>query len=134
TIVPQELNPQHGHPPTAAADSNLPAPGLRPIAKAKTFLRMAWLANPFAYIAINTLIAVTPGIATKLGLSTTLAGFYCSLWGFSRVAAFFALWFWDGWHYHFSWLLAAYLALIATFTTLLLAPSLPVLIAVQCIF
>ncbi|MEI9962578.1 MAG: MFS transporter [Limisphaerales bacterium] len=26
----------------------------------KTFLRMAWLANPFAYIAINTLIAVIP--------------------------------------------------------------------------
>src|SRR5438270_869536 len=26
----------------------------RPIAKAKTFLRLAWLANPFAYIAINT--------------------------------------------------------------------------------
>ena len=27
----------------------------------RRFLRMAWLANPFAYIAINTLIAVMPG-------------------------------------------------------------------------
>ena len=31
-------------------DPNRPSP-----ARAKTFLRMAWLANPFAYIAINTL-------------------------------------------------------------------------------
>ena len=30
-------------------------------ARAKTFLRMAWLANPFAYIAINTLLAVHAG-------------------------------------------------------------------------
>src|SRR5262249_26021469 len=51
----------------------------RPIAKAKCFLRMAWLANPFAYIAINTLLAMSPGIAKRLGLSTTLAGFCCSV-------------------------------------------------------
>jgi hypothetical protein len=38
----------------APPDPNRPSP-----ARAKTFLRMAWLANPFAYIAINTLIAVT---------------------------------------------------------------------------
>jgi MFS family permease len=106
----------------------------RPAARAKTFLRMAWLANPFAYIAINTLIAVIPGVATRLGLSTTLAGFYCSIWCFARVAAFFALWWWEGWHYRFSWLLAAYLTILGTFTVLLLAPNLLVLIAAQVVF
>ena len=61
----------------------------RPIAKARTFLAMAWLANPFAYIASNTLIAVMPGVARRLGLSTMVAGFCCSIWCFARLGAFF---------------------------------------------
>ena len=52
------------------------------------FLRLAWLANPFAYIAINTVIAVVPGIAHRLELSTTLAGFCCSVWCFARLGSF----------------------------------------------
>jgi predicted MFS family arabinose efflux permease len=103
-------------------------------AKGKTFLRMAWLANPFAYIAINTLIAVMPGIAARLGLSTTLAGFFCSVWCFSRLAAFAALWQWTGWHYKFRWLLLAYLALAGSFTTVLLAPNVAALVLGQLLF
>ena len=53
----------------------------------KAFLKMAWLANPFAYIAINTLIAVMPGIASKLELSPTQVGLFCSLWLFGRFGA-----------------------------------------------
>ena len=34
--------------------------------RAQIFLRMAWLANPFAYIAIQTLIATIPGMAGVL--------------------------------------------------------------------
>jgi hypothetical protein len=45
-------------------------------ARVKNFRRLAWLANPFAYIAINTLIAVLPGIAAKFQLSTSLAGLF----------------------------------------------------------
>ena len=48
-------------------------------ARTRSFLLMAWLANPFAYIGINTLIAVMPGIALRLDLSTMLAGFWGSL-------------------------------------------------------
>ncbi len=40
----------------------------------RTFLKMAWLANPFAYVAINTLFAVMPGVAEKLALSPTRVG------------------------------------------------------------
>jgi predicted MFS family arabinose efflux permease len=107
---------------------------LRPIAKAKSFLRMAWLANPFAYIAINTLIAVMPDIAKRLELSTTFAGFCGSIWCFARVGAFFALWFWDAWHYRFRWLLAAFLALIASFSVILMVPNLAVLVLTQLLF
>jgi predicted MFS family arabinose efflux permease len=106
----------------------------RPISKAKWFLRMAWLANPFAYIALNTVIAVVPAVASKLGLSATLAGFCCSVWCFARFAAFFALWAWSGWHYRFRWLLIAYLALLLTFSLIVLAPNLAVLVVAQIVF
>jgi len=115
-------------------DSSTPEPNPRPIAKAKWFLRMAWLANPFAYIALNTVIAVVPGVANKLGLSATLAGFCCSVWCFARFAAFFGLWAWNGWHYRFRWLLLAYLTLLVTFALIVLAPNLVVLIAAQIVF
>jgi predicted MFS family arabinose efflux permease len=95
---------------------------------------MAWLANPFAYIALNTVIAVVPGVANRLGLSATLAGFCCSVWCFARFAAFFALWAWSGWHYRFRWLLTAYLALLATFALIVLAPNLAVLVVAQIVF
>ncbi len=108
-------------------------PNPRPL-QAKAFLRMAWLANPFAYIAINTLVAVMPGVAQRLGLSTTLAGFCCSIWCFGRLGAFFGLWFWSGWHYRFRWLLAAYLAMVATFAVILVVPNLAVLIVAQLVF
>ncbi len=95
---------------------------------------MAWVANPFAYIAINTLIAVIPGVAARLQLSTTLAGFCCSVWCFSRFGAFLLLWRWNGWHYRFRWLLAAYLVLVATFATVVLSPSVAVLVVGQLLF
>lgn len=95
---------------------------------------MAWLANPFAYIGINTLVAVMPGIALRLGLSTTLAGFCCSAWCFSRLGAFFGLWLWDGWHYRFRWLLFAYLCLVGSFIWVLLAPGVAVLVVAQLVF
>jgi predicted MFS family arabinose efflux permease len=118
------------------ADGALPAPAAGPVAPAtaRKFLRMAWLANPFAYIAINTLVAVIPGLAQRFQLSTTFAGFCCSVWCFSRFGTFFTLWLWNGWHYRFRWLLLAYLALIGTFTAILTVPSLAVLLLAQVVF
>src|SRR5439155_10938072 len=72
--------------------------------------------------------------AKKLELSTMLAGFCGSVWCFARLGAFFGLWFWRGWHYRFGWLLAAYLALAATFAVILLVPSLTVLVVAQILF
>ncbi len=95
---------------------------------------MAWLANPFAYVGINTLVAVMPGIARNLQLSTMLAGIWGSLWCFARFGTFVGLWLWPGWHYRFRWLLAAYVALVCAFITILLAPNLPVLAAGQVVF
>jgi predicted MFS family arabinose efflux permease len=111
-----------------------PDPNRPPPAETKTFLRMAWLANPFAYIAINTLIAVLPGLAAKFQLSPMFAGFACSLWCFARLGAFFALWFWTGWHYRFRWLAAAFVTLIVSFAVILAVPDLKALLVAQIFF
>ena len=117
--------------PAPSVDSAGPLSGP---GRAKTFLRLAWLANPCAYIAINTLIAAFPGVAHRLELSTMLAGFCGSVWCFARFGGFLLLWLWDGWHYRFRWLLAAYVALVVAFTSILLAPNLPVLVTAQVVF
>ena len=119
---------------TGARDGEAPVPGSPAESRAGSFLRMSWLANPFAYIAINTLVAMMPGVARRLDLSTMIAGFCCSLWCFARLAAFVGLWLWPGWHYRFRWLLAAYLTLVGSFAAILLAPSLAVLFPAQALF
>src|SRR5208282_182662 len=115
--------------PASVPDPNRPSP-----AKAQAFLRMAWLANPFAYIAINTLIPELPGLATRFHLSPMFAGFACSLWGFVRFGTFLMLWYWTGWHYRFRWLVAAFALLIVSFAAILTVPSLAVLIVAQIFF
>ena len=111
------------------ADPLRPSP-----AKAKKFQQLAWLANPFAYIAINTLLAVLPGVAAKFHLSNTLAGFALSLWGFARLATFVVLWRWHGWHYRFRWLLTAYVLLMLAFAAILAVPNLAVVLVAQVLF
>jgi predicted MFS family arabinose efflux permease len=121
-------SPLPSHDPAAHA-------GLQPAnPRAKGFLRMAWLANPFAYVAINTLVAVMPGVASRLGLSPMAAGFCCSLWCFSRMGSFMVLWGWAGWHYRFRWLLVAYMTLVGTFAAIVMAPGLRTLILAQLAF
>jgi predicted MFS family arabinose efflux permease len=105
-----------------------------PVAVRQRFLRMAWLANPFAYIGINTTIAAMPGIAARLGLSTMVAGFCGSVWCFARLGAFVGLWLWEGWHYRFRWLLLAYVGLVGSFTAVLLAPNVTLLVSAQLLF
>jgi predicted MFS family arabinose efflux permease len=115
--------------PAPLPDPNRPSP-----AKAGAFLRMAWLANPFAYIAINTFVPLLPSLAARFQLTPMQAGFVCSLWGFVRLATFFGLWFWNGWHYRFRWLVTAYATLIIVFILILTAPNLAVLLAAQVFF
>lgn len=109
--------PMH-HPPQLAT---LPArDGTTP----RSFQRMAWIANPFACVAAFTLLAMIPELARKMGLSTTVAGWFCSIWFFARLAAFLVMWRWPGWHYRFGWLLAGYILLIAGFACVLTADGL----------
>jgi MFS family permease len=101
-----------------------------PVAPA-TFLKLAWVANPLAYLAINTIISSVPTLAQRLSLSPMLAGFVCSIWLFTRAGAFVALWLWPGWHYRFRFLAAAYVALMVSFGAMLVVPSLWVIVLAQ---
>lgn len=89
----------------------------------KTFLLMSWLANPCAYVAINTAVPLIPSLAERLGLEPRMAGFFCSIWLFSRTATFLGLWRWTGWHYRFRWLVAAFVGMIVGFLFIFLAAS-----------
>jgi len=100
-------------------------------ADAKRFLLMAWIANPFSYVAINTVIPLIPSIAEKLSLSTGMAGIVCSLWMFARLAAFAAFWRWTGWHYRFRWLAGSFLLMIVCFFGFLMAQSIALLLVAQ---
>lgn len=113
------------HPEPAAFRQKIPP---------QRFLQMAWLANPFAYVAINTVGAVIPQLAARFSLTPTQTGMFCSLWFFTRFAAFFILWRWTGWHYRFRWLLAAFVGLVFGFTLLLLAEQFWLVVVAQLIF
>jgi hypothetical protein len=115
--------------PVLPPDPHRPSP-----AKTRAFLRMAWLANPVAYIAINTFIPLLPSVAGHFRLSPMFAGFAISLWGFVRFGTFLTLWFWTGWHYRFRWLVSAFALLIISFISILTVPSLTVLIIAQVFF
>src|SRR5690606_35572101 len=64
----------------------------------ETFLRLAWIANPFAYVAIYTLLATMPSLATRFNLTPTEMGLIGSVWLFARLFAFVGLCQWSGWH------------------------------------
>lgn len=120
-LSPQVTEPTTSEPPVSRS-------------RAQLFLRLAWIANPFAYLAITALVPVIPGLAARHGLTPTWAGIFCSVWFFARLAAFVALWHWPAWHYRFRWLIAANLLLILSFGGILLSPSLGPIFVFQILF
>ncbi len=122
-------------PSVAQNDSNVASPSNpRDTAKARAFLRLAWVANPFSYVAIYGFVPVVPQLAAHFNLTPTYAGIVCSAWLWVRLGAFFWFWLWPGWHYRFRWLFLSFLALIASFVVILIGPSLWLLIAAQLVF
>lgn len=95
------------------------------------FRRLAWVANPFNYMAINTIMVVAPGIAARLGLTVAQAGLVLSIWFYARALAFLKLWGWTGWHYRFDWFLGAFAVLLASFVAIMLSPTVAGLLLAQ---
>ncbi len=101
---------------------------------AGVFLKMAWIANPFAFVATNTVGPSIPELAQQFELTKTAAGFFISVWMFSRFAGFVVCWMWDGWHYRLGWLVGAIAAMTSAFVVILTAPWLWILVAAQVVF
>ncbi|HEY1172354.1 MAG TPA: MFS transporter [Verrucomicrobiae bacterium] len=104
------------------------------VGKPRYFQKLAFMANPFSYMTINTLLAVVPGIAANNGLSVAEAGRIMSLWFMVRAASFVVLWFWHGWHYRFGWFVAAFIMLGGGFLSIMLANAVWQLIVAQIVF
>ena len=100
----------------------------------RRFLKLSWVANPFAYVAINTIVPLIPALARKLQLSPTMTGIFCSLFFFARTGSFLWFWKWAGWHYRWGWLVLAYLAMVVSFAGILLLESVAGLLAAQLVF
>ncbi|MEO7297793.1 MAG: MFS transporter [Verrucomicrobiota bacterium] len=112
---------------------NLSSERANPVGQ-KKFLRYALLANPFAYVAINTAIPMIPVVAKRFELSPTMTGVFCSVWFFVRMGAFIWFWLWPGWHYRFGILLTAKISLVVSFIALMLAPQFWILLVAQIFF
>ncbi len=124
---PPLLDASAADPASARARARSPVPP-------RVFLRMAWVANPFAYVAINAIIPVIPDLARRFELSPAWAGVFCSVWALARAAGFVVWWRWSGWHYRFRWLAGAYLALMGSFAAILVGRQLLLLVAAQAVF
>jgi predicted MFS family arabinose efflux permease len=118
----------------AASAEELPRLNPRPISKAKSFLWLGWIANPFSYVGVYSVIPVIPKLAEKFNLSATQASVVCSVWLWVRLAGFFLFWRWTGWHYRFRVLLAAFVGMIATYLCIMLSPTVWALVAAQIVF
>jgi len=106
----------------------------RPIARTRAFLRMSWIANPFAYVALNTVGAIMPSIVSRLQVSPAAVGGFCAIWFFARMVAFFILWRWSGWHYRRGWFYGAYGAMLFSFVGVCAADSIWVAVVSQSVF
>ncbi|MGD1085260.1 MAG: MFS transporter [Verrucomicrobiota bacterium] len=132
------LEAQVNRQPHPAPDSTPPPP--EPAAARQhspippgTFLKMALLANPLAYLAINTILPTIPALADRLNLGVGMAGVVCSVWLFARAGAFVLLWLWQGWQYRFRFLAGAFAMMIVCFCAMLLARGLWVLVLSQVV-
>ena len=126
--------PAAAEPVPGAYVETAPSFNPRPIAKARTFLRLAWVANPFAYVAIFVILPMIPKLSENLGLTPAYAGLVFSVWFWVRLGAFLWFWRWTGWHYHFGWLFGAFVALIVSFAAIFLCNHVWQLIVAQIIF
>jgi MFS family permease len=105
-----------------------------PTVVARAFLKMCWIANPFAFVAANVCTPTIPTLAEKFGLTPTMAGVFCSVWLFARAAGFVLFWNWKGWHYRMRWLVLAFLGTIAGFAGILMSPTLVLVLLAQLLF
>lgn len=127
----QSVSATHLSAPTSPQGHPIPQ---REIRITRVFQKLAWMGNPFAYMAMNTVIAVVPSIAERAGLGIEEGGRLMSAWFIVRTLTFAVLWAWHGWHYRVGWFLGSFLLLIMGFITVMTTHHLWLLVAAQIAF
>ena len=127
----QSVSATHLSAPTSPQGHPIPQ---REIRITRVFQKLAWMGNPFAYMAMNTVIAVVPSIAERAGLGIEEGGRLMSAWFIVRTLTFAVLWAWHGWHYRVGWFLGSFLLLIVGFITVMTTHHLWLLVAAQIAF
>jgi MFS family permease len=127
----QSVSATHLSAPTSPQGHPIPQ---REIRITRVFQKLAWMGNPFAYMAMNTVIAVVPSIAEHAGLGIEEAGRLMSAWFIVRTLTFAILWAWHGWHYRVGWFLGSFLLLILGFIAVMTAHQIWILILAQIAF
>lgn len=127
STVHGQLGTGNSEPP----DQRLPTSAALEGAGVGYFKQLAWLGNPFNYMAINTVLAIVPALSVRLGQDVERMGQLMSIWFVARALAFVVLWKWTGWHYRFVWFGSGLLLLLAGFVGVVLAPSTWVLVVAQ---
>jgi hypothetical protein len=131
--IPARMIGVHNVPDTAAGEHELDDPKVR--ARAQTLLKMAWLANPLAYVAIYALIPVMPKLAQLNGIHDEAAtGMVGSVWFAARFVGFGIAGYLTFWHYKTSWQIGPLITLTLSFAAMLLVRNLAALIALQVLF
>lgn len=126
--------PVDAPPPLLMAATAPAAEARRSVVPPRAFLVMAWVANPFAYVAMYAVIPVFPELARRFGLGAVEAGLFASVWALSRAAGFVVCWQWTGWHYRFRWLISAFAIMLVSFGLILLGNHLWLIVAAQVLF
>lgn len=98
------------------------------------FQQLAWIGNPFNYMAVNTVLAIAPALAVRLGQDVDEIGRVMSVWQVVRALSFVVLWWWGGWHYRFGWFVGSLVLLLCGFVSVVLAPAVWVLVLAQLFF
>ena len=127
----QSVSATHLSAPTSPQGHPIPQ---REVRITRVFQKLAWMGNPFAYMAMNTVIAVVPSIAERAGLGIEEGGRLMSAWFIVRTLTFAVLWAWHGWHYRVGWFLGSFLLLIVGFITVMTTHHLWMLVAAQIAF
>ena len=128
--IPQRMIGVHNVPDTAASEHELDDPAVR--RRAGLLLKMAWITNPLAYMAIYVLIPVMRQLTGINNLA--LAAVVGSTWFVVRFIGFGLAGTWTGWHYKVRWQIGPLIALTASLAAMLLGNNLTLLIICQIIF
>lgn len=109
------------------------ARGLTPSQRG-AFRRLGWIANPFAYIAVNMIVTVNPMVQQRFGLDFASASAWCSVWYYVRMVSFELLRRWTDWHYRWRLLCGCFGLMIVSFAGMMLSPTLALFVLAQVAF